>query len=418
MAEHAGEAVGIVPAALRYRDFRLFWGGVVLSGLGSQVTTVAMAWQMYELTNSAWQIGLLGLARAVPQIALALLGGLMADAMERRRLMMGTQIAQLIVPVALAGLTLAHAMAPSSLYVASALLALAGTLETPARQALVPNLVPRAALTSAIALHSAQRGLSEILGPALAGLLLAVTGPAWCYTLNTGLCLTLLIALGLMRITPQVTNGRGGVSPQALRDGMVFLATQPVIVAFMVLDFGATFFGSSRALLPVYARDILQVGPAGLGMLYAASAVGALLAATALGLAPTPRRSGHWVLVAVAVYGVCTMVFAVSTAFWLALLMLAGAGAGNMVGGVLRNTINQVLTPDHFRGRVAAVNSIFTIGGPQLGQFESGVVAALWSPEASTLTGSLGALLVVWGVAMVPKVRHFRLADDVTQRTG
>ena len=223
MAEHAGEEVGIVPAALRHRDFRLFWGGVVLSGLGSQVTTVAMAWQMYELTNSAWQIGLLGLARAVPQIALALLGGLMADAMERRRLIMGTQIAQLTVPVALAGLTLAGAVAPSSLYVGSALLALAGTLETPARQALVPNLVPRAALTSAIALHSAQRGLSEIIGPSLAGLLLALTGPAWCYTLNAGVCLTLLMALGLMRSTPQVTNGRSGVSLQALRDGMAFL---------------------------------------------------------------------------------------------------------------------------------------------------------------------------------------------------
>jgi len=210
--------------------------------------------------------------------------------------MMGTQIAQLLVPVALAGVTLAHAVAPSALYVASALLALAGTLETPARQALVPNLVPRAALTSAIALHSAQRGLSDILGPALAGLLLTVTGPAWCYTLNAGVCLTLLIALGRMRITPQGTNGRGGVSLQALRDGMVFLATQPVIVAFMVLDFGATFFGSSRALLPVYARDMLGVGPAGLGMLSAASAVGALLAATVMGLAPTPPGlgTGSW----------------------------------------------------------------------------------------------------------------------------
>src|SRR5262249_3632700 len=200
-----------------------------------------------------------------------------------------------------------------------------------------------------------------------AGLLLAVTGPAWCYTLNAGLCLTLLIALVRMRITPQVTDGRGGGSLQALRDGMVFLATQPVIVAFMVLDFGATFFGSSRALLPCVPAALPSVGPAGLGMPSAAGGGGALLAAPAMGLAPPPRRSGHWVLVAVAVYGVCTMVFAVSTTFWLALLMLAGAGAGNMVGGVLRNTINQVLTPDHFRGRVAAVNSIFTLGGPQLG---------------------------------------------------
>src|SRR2546428_4055250 len=194
MADQAGEEMRMVPAALRHRDFRLFWGGVVLSAIGSQFTTVAMAWQMYELTNSAWQIGLLGLARAVPQIALALLGGLMADAMERRRLIMGTQIAQLTVPRALAGLTLADAGSPYSLYVASALLALAGTLETPARQALVPNLVPRSALTSAIALHSAQRGLSELIGPSLAGLLLAVPGPAWCYLLHAGVCLTLPLA--------------------------------------------------------------------------------------------------------------------------------------------------------------------------------------------------------------------------------
>src|SRR5213594_3912671 len=141
------------PSPFRQRDFCVFWTGCFLSGIGSQFTTVAMAWQIYELTNSAWQIGLLGLARAVPQIALTLLGGLMADAMERRRLIMGTQIAQLTVPVALAGLTLADAVTPSSLYVASALLALAGTLETPARQALVPNLVLRSDLTSAIALN-------------------------------------------------------------------------------------------------------------------------------------------------------------------------------------------------------------------------------------------------------------------------
>jgi hypothetical protein len=142
-----------------------------------------------------------------------------------------------------------------------------------------------------------------------------VTGPAWCYTRNAGLYLTLLIALVRMRITPHGTNGQSGVSLQSLRDGMTFLATQSVIVAFMGLDFEATFFGSSRALLPVYARDMLRVGPAGLGMLYAASAVGSLLAATAMGLAPTSRRSRYRVLVAVAVYGVCTMVFAVSTAF-------------------------------------------------------------------------------------------------------
>lgn len=405
----------MVPAALRHRDFSLFWGGLVVSALGSQFTTVAMAWQIYELTNSAFQIGLLGLARAVPQIVLALLGGLLADAVERRHLMMVTQIAQMAVSVGLASLTLLDMVSPASLYIASGLLAVAGTLESPARQALVPNLVPPSDLTSAIALNSSQRSIGEIIGPSLAGVVLAVAGPGWCYTINAFSWIAMLAALLFIRAKPQDTEGRGGVSFQALRDGIDFLRAQPVIVSFMVLDFGATFFGTPRALMPVYARDILEVGPTGLGMLYAATAAGSLVAAMAMGVVPSPRRSGLWVLVPVAFYSLCTMVFAYSTAYWLSLLMLAGTGAGNMVGSVLRGTINQTLTPDHFRGRVAAVNSVFTMGGPQLGQFRSGAAAALWSTELSAFTGGLGALLMVLGVAAVPKVRRFRLADEVKE---
>lgn len=400
----------MLPAALHHRDFRLFWGGLVFSAIGSQFTTVAMAWQIYELTNSPLQIGLLGLARAVPQIALALLGGLMADAMERRRLMIGTQLAQLLVSASLAGLTLSNIMSPSFLYVAAALLAVASALESPARQAIVPNLVPRSDLTSAIALNSAQRSVGEIIGPSIAGVLLAATGPGWCYTVNAFSWIAMLTTLLLMRVKAQVTEGRSGMSLRAVRDGIDFLATQPIIVAFMVLDFGATFFGSSRALFPIYARDILAVGPTGLGMLYAASSVGALCAAVIMGMAPSPRRSGLWVLIGVFVYGVCTMGFAVSTIFPLSVLMLAGTGIGNMVSSVLRGTINQLLTPDQMRGRIAAVNSIFVTGGPQLGQFESGVVAALWSTEVSAFTGGLGTLLLVLSLGTIARVRRFKLA--------
>ncbi|MBI2887917.1 MAG: MFS transporter [Chloroflexi bacterium] len=401
----------MLPPALRHLDFRLFWAGLVLSAVGTQFTTVAMAWQIYELTNSPLQIGFLGLARAVPQIGLALLGGLLADAIDRRRLMVFAQLAQLSVSLLLAVLSFAGAVTPEMLYAAAVLSAFAGTLEQPARQALVPNLVPREDLTSAMALNSAQRNVGMTVGPPLAGLLLSIASPSWCYAANAATWVAMLGVLLLIRSRAQAMVGRAGVSLNAVKEGFAFLLTQPVILAFMVLDFGATFFGSSTALYPVYARDILAVGPTGLGILYASNSIGSLVAALAMGMAATPRRTGLWVLVPVTCYAICTMVFAFSQDFLLSVLMLAGTGAGNMVGSVVRGTTNQVLTPDQLRGRVAAVNSVFTMGGPQLGQFESGVAAALLGTQASAFVGGLGALAVVVGVAMVPQVRHFSLVE-------
>lgn len=401
-----------LPAAFRHRDFRLFWGGGLLSTFGSQFTTVALLWQVYLLTNSALAVGLLGLARAGPQILVALFGGLLADAVDRRRLLMATQVVQCAVSAGLAALTATGAVTPGTLYVASALFALASALEGPARAALVPNLVPLADLRSAIAVTSTQRSAAAVLGPALAGVLLAFAGPAWCYAIDALSWFAMLAALAALRGLPRVGGGRRAVSLAALREGFGFVLTQPVILSFMALDFGATFFGSSRALLPVYARDILHVGATGLGLLYAAASVGALLAAGVVGALPGRERAGRWVLLGVVLYGVAMVAFALSRHFWLSLLLLGLTGAGDTISSVLRGTANQILATDALRGRVAAVNSMFVIGGPQLGQFESGVVAGVWGAEASALTGGLGALLVVLAIALVPSVRHFRLSDE------
>ncbi|HET8625824.1 MAG TPA: MFS transporter [Thermomicrobiales bacterium] len=401
-----------LPAAFRHRDFRLFWGGGLLSTFGSQFTTVALLWQVYLLTNSALAVGLLGLARAGPQILVALFGGLLADAVDRRRLLMATQVVQCAVSAGLAALTATGAVTPGTLYVASALFALASALEGPSRAALVPNLVPLADLRSAIAVTSTQRSAAAVLGPALAGVLLAFAGPAWCYAIDALSWFAMLAALAALRGLPRVGGGRRAVSLAALREGFGFVLAQPVILSFMALDFGATFFGSSRALLPVYARDILHVGATGLGLLYAAASVGALLAAGVVGVLPGRERAGRWVLLGVVLYGVAMVAFALSRHFWLSLLMLGLTGAGDTISSVLRGMANQLLAPDAVRGRVAAVNSMFVIGGPQLGQFESGVVAGLWGAEVSALTGGLGALLVVLAIALVPGVRHFRLSDE------
>ncbi|HTM10331.1 MAG TPA: MFS transporter [Verrucomicrobiae bacterium] len=252
---------------------------MLLSTVGSQFTTVAMSWQIYELTNSPLQIGLLGLARALPQIALLLVGGLLADAVNRRKLMMCTQAALFCVSATLALLTHAGKTSPATLYAATMLLAFFTSLDNPARQAMVPNLVPREILARALALNSSQRYIGVIAGPSLAGVVLAAFGAQACYVVDALSWLFMIVALVSIRTPLQEGRGWRSISFHSLREGLKYVSGHAVIFPLMLMDFGAMFFGSAKALLPVYARDILIVGPRGLGLLYAASAAGSLAAA-------------------------------------------------------------------------------------------------------------------------------------------
>jgi MFS family permease len=370
-----------------------------------------MAWQIYQLTGSPIQLGLLGLARALPQMTVLLFGGVLADRIDRRRIMMITQLAQFGVSSMLVSLTVTGRITPLLLYLASVLLAICTALETPARQAIVPNLVPTAELTGALAVNSLQRDAGNIVGPALAGVLLAFGGPAYCYALDASSWLVMLVAL--FAISNATTSpGPSQTRPlRSLSEGLVFVWAHPVILSCMVLDFGATLFGSARALYPIYARDILAVGAVGLGLLYAASALGSVVAASIMSTLAHIRRAGLWTLIGVAVYGACATLFAVSHLFWLSLLLLAGTGAGNIVSAVLRGTINQLSTPNNLRGRVSSVNSIFTTGGPQLGQFESGLVAQVAGAQFSALSGGLATLALVAVLAAVPWIRQFQFGS-------
>jgi MFS family permease len=404
-----GTAVTRVWPALRHRDYRLFWAGEGLSSVGTQFTTVAMAWQIYELTDSPFQIGVLGLAQAIPQVALLLVGGLLADAVDRRKLMIATQLVQAGVSALLVAVTVLGIVAPPFLYLASVLIGVAASVDNPARQALVPNLVARTELTNALALTNAQRRSAQIAGPALAGVALAAMGPALCYAVDTVSWLAMLTALLLIRAQPRAEGGRRAVSVAALGAGFRWVWAHPLILTLMALDFGQNFFGSPQALLPVYARDILEVGPQGLGMLYAATAAGSLATAIFMSVRGNVRRAGLLVLLGVTLYGAATVVFAVSQSFALSLLMLAGAGVGNTMGAIMRQTINQLSVPDELRGRVTAVNSMFTSSGPRLGQFESGVTAAWWGAEASALVGGLVTVALVGAVLMRSGVRDLEI---------
>ncbi len=394
----------------RHRDFSVFWTGSFLSSMGTQFTTVAMAWQIYELTNSPLQIGLLGLARALPQILLLLVGGLLADAMDRRKLMMCTQSGLFCVSTALALLTFFGKTTPQMLYGATMLLALFTSLEQPSRQSMIPNLVPRAHLAQALALQGTQRYVPIIAGPSLAGVLLAFSGPAACYAVDACSWIAMLSALQLLRTKIPEGGGWKSVSVDSLREGFRFVWSHGVIFPLMLLDFSATFFGNARGLFPIFARDILLVGPKGLGLLYASRAVGSLLAAVGMTVLGPVHRAGRWIFLGIAIYGISTALFAQSTIFWFSVLMLTLTGAGDTISSILRSTINQLSTPDELRGRMSSINSIFTSNGPQLGQFESGLVAAWFGAEISALTGGLATLIVLAIIASAfPVVRQFRV---------
>jgi MFS family permease len=317
------------------------------------------------------------------------------------------QVAQLGVATILTLLTLTGQITPLHLYVASAGLALMTALEMPARQAIVPNLVPRELLTSAFALNNTIRYVGMIAGPSLAGVILALGGSAWCYLADGLSRLGFAVAMLVIQLGTGAEVGRGRVSLQSLRGGFDFVWTHPVILCCTLLDFGATLFATPRSLFPVFARDILDVGPQGLGMLFAAPGIGAVIGGLFMSRRGLLKHPGHWILLGVTFYALCTIGFALSASFPLALLFLAGTGLGNTVSAVLRQTINQIGTPNDLRGRVASVNSIFTTGGPQLGQFQSGLIAEVWSAPISALFGGLATLAVVAAVAAPPIVRRF-----------
>ena len=400
---------------LRHRDFRVLWIGLLLSSVGSQFTQVAMAWQIYELTDSPLQIGLLGLVRAVPQMFILLFGGLLADAMNRRKLMMVTQASLFFVSGALALLTLAGQVTPLKLYGVTVFLALFSSLESPSRQAIVTNLVPAEDLARAFAVFSTQRQIATIAGPSIAGLVLAFAGPGICYGVDAASWIVMLASLALIRTKLPERGGWRTISLNSLRAGFRFVWSHAVIFPFLMMDFGANIFGTVRSLFPIYARDILAVGPQGLGILYAASAAGALLGALVFSVWGPARQAGRWILFGVTIYGLTLLLFAGSHLFWLSVLLLVGSGIGDTISAILRSTINQLSTPDELRGRMASINSIFTNSGPQLGQFQAGALAALIGTELAATSGALVILLIVAVLAArFPQLRDYRLDQAKT----
>jgi MFS family permease len=390
-------------SALRHRDFRLLWMGQIVSVTGSQMQSVAINWHVYLLTKSAFALGLVGFFKGVPIVLCSLMGGVVADAMDRRRLMIATQTVMLISAAALALVTLAGLQSVWPIYLLTAAASGATAFDIPARQALMPTLVPAKDFPNAVSLGLMVFNVAMIVGPAIGGFLLASHGPAAVYGINAISFIAVIAALAAMRSSGQITEESekaNRVSYAALKEGLAFVWRTPVIVQTMTLDFAATFFASATALLPIFAEEILHVGARGVGLLAAAPAVGSVFTALLIARIGGFRRQGSIVIWAVAIFGLATVAFGISRVFWFSLLMLAITGAADTVSTVLRQTIRQLATPNHLRGRMTSINMVFFMGGPQLGELEAGVVAALVGAPLSVVIGGVGSLLSA-GVAAV-----------------
>jgi MFS family permease len=425
---------------LRHRDFRLLWLSQLVSLTGSQMQTVALHWHVYLLTRSPLALGALGLTRVVPIIVFSLFGGITADRRDRKRVMAGAQLVMLLGAAALALLTFRGRETLTVLYVANALLAAATAFDSPARQALVPRLVPTAELPAALSLNLTMFHAAFIGGPALAGLIIAGAGLpagglraaaaagapvdagrlALIYALNALSFVGVLVSLRLIRAPGAATVAeRPGDSPlAALREGLRFVFGTPIIVWTTGLDFAATFFAGSLSLLPIFADQVLHAGPAGFGWLVAAPAIGALLGSLYASVRHLPARQGRMLLWAVAAYGGATVAYGLSRRFWLTFTALALSGLADLVSTVIRQTLRQLLTPDALRGRMTSVNMVFFMGGPQLGELEAGLVASLFASAAlgatvSVVTGGVATVLVAGLVAArAPVVREYVQPGD------
>jgi MFS family permease len=405
-----GLAIDLTPLRQSREYRRLFFGNAV-STIGTQMTAVAVPLQVYSITRSSLAVGMLGFASLVPLVVFGLIGGSIADAMDRRRLMLVTSSLLAVV----SGLLFLQALVDGHrvwvLYVLTALQAALFAVDSPARSAVIPRLIPERQLPAATALSQVLFNFAVVVGPLLAGVIVARAGFEWAYGIDALSFAAALAATLALRAVPPAGGGTAA-GLKSVVEGLRFLRTQPVVLMTFAVDINAMVFGMPRALFPALAVGRFHGGPESVGLLYAAPAAGALLGALLGGWFGRIRRQGLAVLVAVAAWGLAIVGFGLATALWVALLMLAVAGAADMVSAVFRNAILQVATPDALRGRLNGVFIAVVAGGPRLGDVEAGAVAAMTSAPVSVVTGGVACLLGV-GVlgALVPAFSRYEAPE-------
>ena len=393
-----------IPPALKYRGFALIWSGLIISMVGTQMQQWALFWHISQLSKDPIAVSVVGGVRFVAVFCFSLIGGLLADRYDRRKIMFVTQATAMLVAVLLGLLTLWGSIKLWHIYLLTGIQAAAMAFDLPARQSLVPNLLPRDILPSAFSLQSIAFNTGAIVGPAMSGVVIGYLGQEFAYFINAATFLAVIFALIALGTVPQEhSKSQAGLRAALtdIRDGLRFIRHQPLILSTMILDFIATFFSSASTLLPYFAQNVIHVGEVAYGWLAAAQSIGAVLVGVIASQYSHIRRQGPLLLGSVAVFGLATILFGFSRLYALIFLVLALIGAADSVSTIIRNTIRQLNTPDSMRGRMTGINQIFFMGGPQLGEIEAGVVAQFFGIPFAIITGGVGTILGVWLVASI-----------------
>ncbi len=394
---------------MRLPAFRAYVVSRAASGAAMTIVQAAIAWQVYEISGSTLQLGLIGLVRFVPALGVSLLGGAAADVYDRRKIIQLAQIAPLLATFVVLAAIATGQVSLLLLYGVVLVSGLASSFENPARQALLPQIVPREVFTNAITVNSTVQSLSFVTGPTVAGALIGWSGEGAAYAASA-LCTVVAVGSLLFVRVVETTTEQRSVTWAMIREGISFVTHRPVLLGAMTLDMFAVILGGAKALLPVYATDILHVGAVGYGILSGSLEVGALLMSGAMILLPPVKQTGRFLLGSVAAFGLATIAFGLARSFPVAVVAYALVGMSDQVSVVMRQTTIQLATPDALRGRVTAVNSVFISASNQLGMVESGLVAAVTSATFAVVSGGVGCIAVVAAMtAGIPSLRRYRI---------
>lgn len=399
--------------ALRFRDFRLLFIGTFVATLGEQMLAIAIGWELYDRTGSALALGGVGLAQIFPVMLLTLPAGYVADRFSRKQILLFAQLMLAVCSLGLMALSVMHSALILN-YVCLFVMGCAAAFAGPASSALMAQTVPENIFENAATWSSSSWQLAEVVGPALAGFLIAIFhGAALVYGLNAACALIFLLLLLFMQIRQQKSEMQEQKTWRALGEGITFLRQAQVLLAAITLDLFAVLLGGAITLLPIFAKDVLHTGPIGLGWLRVAPSLGAICVAAFLAHRPPFKRAGPTLLVAVAGFGLATIVFGLSHSLWLSLLALLLLGGFDTISVVIRSTLLLTRTPERMRGRISAINSLFISASGQLGGFESGLVAQLFGPMISVVSGGIGTILVVLLVCLLwPEMHHLKSLEQ------
>lgn len=395
-------------ALLGNRDYLLMASGMFVSRCGTFMQMVAVNWQLYQLTKSPLSLGLLGLATFLPILIGAFLSGIAADIYNRKKIIFLVQVFSILNSLALAYLTITGRITPGLIYLLVGVDSLFYSFESPARQAMTPTLIAKKDFPMAVSINNILFHATNFIGPASSGFIIAFGGVHSVYIINAISFVFVMISLLMMK--PAIRNlTRPEFNLKGIREGIDYVFKSPLIYGSMLLDFFATFFASATTLMPIFAVDILKVGPREMGILYAAPSIGAIVAGLAFTMLPEYKKKGKLLIVSILIYGLAMALFGISRNFYLSLILISISGSADMISVIIRNVIRQMTTPDHLRGRMVSINMIFYTGGPQLGEIEAGFAAHFMGTPLSVAFGGIATIIATLIVAnKIPKLRDYK----------